>query len=151
MPDARQAGYYLGSRFFQIVCWGGLLFGAAILPWGEYQWRHQLQSLQWPTVPGTMRQADLQTRIRRSGRHGSRTVYYAAISYTYVVDDKRYTSHRVNLWNPKLESGRKEVQAFLDDHPFRSTVDVYYDPQRPAEAVLLPGADEAGHTVYRWS
>ena len=95
-------------------------------------------------------QADLETRTRHSGRHGSRTVYYAAISYTYVVDDKRYTSHQVNLWNPKLESGRKEVQAFLDDHPFRSSVDVHYNPLHPEQAVLIPGADEAGHTVCRW-
>ena len=150
MPKVRQAGYYLGSRFFQVICWGGLLFGAAVLPWGEYQWRRQLQSLDWPTAAGTMMQADLESRVRRSGRSGSRTVYYAAVSYTYVVDDKKYVSRRVNLWNPDFEGDRQKVQAFLDEHPFRSSVDVHYNALYPAEAVLVPGADEEGHTVYRW-
>src|SRR5439155_14243228 len=92
----------------------------------------------------------LESRKKSSGRHGIRTVYYAAISCTYVVDDKRYVSRRVNLWNPDLEADRKDVQVFLNEHPFRSSVDVYYDPLHPAEAVLVPGADETGHSLYRW-
>ena len=149
MTRTYKAGYDIGSRVFLVICAAGMVLGSAFIIFNEVTHKVQLQSLKWPTVRGTMMQADPGSRIRRSRGH-TRTVYFADVTYTYLVNDKRQVAHRVSLWNPQLASDRLEVLGFLGQHPVGSFVEVHYDPQQPDRAVLIPGADEAGHTLIRW-
>ncbi len=149
MTRAYKAGYDVGRRVFLVICACGLILGTLCILSNEIKHNVQAKSLKWPTVPGIMMQADPISRTRRSSRH-TRTVYFADITYTYLVNDQRHVGHRVSLWNPQLASDRLEVQGFVGRHPVGSLVEVHYDPQQPGQAVLIPGADEAGHAVIRW-
>jgi hypothetical protein len=143
-------GRYIGRHFFVIVCTGGLLFGAGIVISGQAQWRRQFQSLHWPKTEGKMVQGNLASRIRRYGRFSNYREYFAEITYTYEVDDRKYVSHRIGMINPDFAASREQVRQFLDGHPTKSEVDVFYDPAHPDFAVLLPQVDELGHRFYRW-
>jgi len=77
------------------------------------------------------------------GRHSSGT-YSITATYTYVINERRYIEHQITLWNPDL---RGRTGDFAARHRVPSPVDVYYDPQNPANAVLIPGADEWGNRV----
>src|SRR5262249_8640841 len=96
-------------------------------------------SLQWPKVSGKMMQCD---KVYHSGRHGGS--YGITATYTYLINDRRYVAHQIALWSPDL---RGKPGDFADKYPVSSTVDVYYDPQNPENAVLVPGPDEIGNRM----
>lgn len=126
-------------------CWFFLVLALFMAPYGVYCLRRDRPSLQWPTVPGVMMQADVH---RYSGRHSSGTILNA--TYSYKVNGTRYVSHQVRLWHNDLSiSGN--AASFALTHPVRSTVTVYYDPQNPANAVLIPGANEFADQQFIWA
>src|SRR5262249_44922543 len=58
------------------------------------------------------------------------------ILYSYEVQKKQFSCNRVRflkLW------GNKRVVPFVEAHPAGSTLTVYYNPDDPGDAVLLPG------------
>ncbi len=116
----------------------GLIAGPLIIFYGIHASHRDRPSLQWPKISGKMMQCDL-------GYHrGTHSSYcYVTATYTYVANGTRYVQHQITLWNPDLSRG--DATAFVAAHPAPSAVDVYYDPQNPANAVLIPGADEAGN------
>jgi hypothetical protein len=74
--------------------------------------------------------------------HGSKGSihYHVFINYSYVVDGLthqsvcyRYDGHPDNA---------TAVDAIVAQHPGGSTIDVYYNPQDPADSVLSPGVDD---------
>jgi hypothetical protein len=119
----------------------GLIAGPLIIFYGIHANHRDRPSLQWPKVSGKMMQCD---RGYHSGTHSS--YYYVIATYTYVVNGTRYVQHQITLWSPDLSRG--DATAFVAAHPTPSAVDVYYDPQNPANAVLIPGANEAGNRFF---
>jgi hypothetical protein len=131
---------------------GALLLASGGIFIGEVRTNQQRKSLRWPKAAGVVMQADLGSRTQRHGRHAPTTEYYADISYTYQVNDRRYVAQRISLVNFDLadETGAA-ARAFLADHPARSTLDVYYDSQHPESAILIPEVDESGRAWTRYS
>jgi hypothetical protein len=97
--------------------------------------RRDRPSLHWPIVPGVMMQVEL--------HHHPRLHDYVQATYSYIVNGTRYVSHQIRLWNPDL-SRDYDAKPFAEAHPANSSIDVYYDPRNPENAVLIPGADESG-------
>ena len=92
-------------------------------------------SLHWPVVPGVMMQIDV---YYHSGRNAH---YSVQATYTYIVNGTRHVSHQICLWSPDL-SRAGNAESFAKAHRAHTSVDVYYDPRNPDNAVLIPGADE---------
>lgn len=111
------------------------LIGAGMILWSVYAEHRDRPSLQWPKVSGTITQC---AEIYHSGRHAH---YSVDVSYAYIVNGTRFVGNTIARWSPDFGDGRPTGQ-FVDAHPVRSTVDVYYDPQHPENAVLIPGPDE---------
>jgi len=153
MPNSFAIGRFIGRRFPQFLGWGALLLGLGGLSIGEIRTHQQLKSLGWPRAAGIVMQSDLGSRTQRHGRwHARTTDYYADIRYTYQVNDRRYVAQRISLINFDLASQTgTAARAFLADHPARSTLDVYYDPQHPEAAILIPEVDKAGRAWTRYS
>lgn len=116
---------------------GGALIGLIGGPLSIFQGidanNRERPSLQWPKTSGTMTQCDI---IRTGGHPGEKI----AATYTYVVNNERYTGHQVTLYG---YYDAMKIDGFAYSHPASSAVDVYYDPQNPGNAVLVPGADES--------
>lgn len=117
-------------RLLLVAAW--LLLFAPVLYYGAESIqgaRSTWASSNWPHVAGTIVRYEIRGRALCS-----RPVPY----YAYVVSGKAYqSSARV----PGIEECfRAEVASSMAaSYPLGSSVRVYYDPQSPKEAVLLPG------------
>ncbi|MFU2489687.1 DUF3592 domain-containing protein [Thauera sp. WH-1] len=109
-----------------------LLLGAPVLYYGAESIqgaRDTLDSRHWPHVTGT---------IVKHETRGRKYCSVSVIHYTYVVRDNAFeSSARV----PGVEQCfRSEVSSRVaNSYPPGSSVRVYYDPQSPQNAALLPG------------
>ncbi len=127
------------SRFF-----GGiflLLIGVPLSIGGAVNFVHAKASMSWPAVNGVVDRSDI---VEGSGRRGNRT-YKAEINYSYIVDGQRYHGNKCTTLETRWTSpaGAARVQS---QYPVGAAVDVFYDPQDPARAVLEPGV-----TVSIWA
>jgi hypothetical protein len=121
-----------------------VLIGPALVFYGYYADHRDRPSLQWPKVSGVVMQCE---QVFHRGRNSHYTV---TINYTYFVNGRRYLGSRIALWSPDWSGGGGRTQAFVITYPVRSTTDVYYDPQNPENAVLIPGANEEfNHSLIR--
>jgi hypothetical protein len=133
--------YYLLCIFF--ICL--VLAGPAFFLYVFYANHHDRPSLQWPGVPGKIMQCDRETH------HSTHSTDYSVnVSYTYTVSNHEYIGHRIAPWSVDLDAldSNQRTSAFATAYPVGSPVTVYYDPQHPDNAVLLPGPDEAGNQKF---
>jgi hypothetical protein len=122
------------SKFVYWLYGFPLLLGTAIICWRLAVLHHQQASLQWPTVNGTILQSQqIDVPVRRGHR------YKADILFRYDVNGTSYLSRQISLWSADLDSYYSA--RFVYSHP-KGTTTVYYDPDDPRNAVLLPGANE---------
>ena len=74
-------------------------------------------------------------------RRGRRSGWLAKITYRYQVDGQTYVSSRISFaatsTSGLLRGGpsREGAAAAASEHPVGSTIDAYYDPADPSEAV----------------
>lgn len=98
----------------------------------------QTQARQYPSVEGKVIHCKVEERSDSDG-----TVYDVDILYSYEVQQKQFTCNRVRflkLW------GKEWVVPFAEAHRAGSKVTVYYNPDDPGDAVLLPGV--AGQELF---
>jgi hypothetical protein len=92
---------------------------------GIFHWlRKAYVTSRWPTVPG---------KVTSSWEvlNGER------VKYDYAVNGKRYVGHQVS-WGPRGGTAEPTYQELAEKYPPGREVTVYYDPKRPATAVLEP-------------
>ncbi|MFM9959207.1 MAG: DUF3592 domain-containing protein [Phycisphaerales bacterium] len=106
----------------------------AALGGGLSAWK-QVKSAKWPTVPGTVVGADVETK---SGRRG-RTDYIARVRYEYQVNGARQVGDRVTV-TARTFSSESAAQRELAKYSVGAPVTVAHDPSNPAYAVLETGA-----------
>jgi hypothetical protein len=119
---------FWGLAVFTLAWSSGVLYFDGKLVHGTVK---QLQARDYPTVEGSVLKSEVKEESSGEG-----TTYDLVIEYTYDVQNQGYTSDRVRylkLWD------RAWVSHFVADHPVNSLVTVSYDPEEPAQAVLLPG------------
>ena len=116
----------------------GLIFvvaGLFLLWQGSKEHRTCRESRDWPCVAGRITESTMQvTRRRRSTRYSPR------VSYTYSVMGQAYFGAGTTIGATQGFSSQANVQAQLAKYPLGQPVSVYYDPQRPSQATLEPGA-----------
>ncbi len=100
------------------------------------------RSRHWPTTVGTLEKQG--TRIVDYNGHepdGSPDFARAMVvdfRYTYQVDGRRYTGSRVTF-SDHVSKSAGTLQRLLRQFDSRHQVTVHYNPDNPAESVLLPG------------
>jgi len=112
-----------------------LLAGVGMVLYPLYADHRDRPSLQWPKVTGTVMQCE---RIHHGS--GSRSRSAVNISYNYVVNGGSYLGNTIARWSPDWGDGRPTTQ-FIVEHPVHAAVEVFYQPDRPENAVLVPGPD----------
>lgn len=91
----------------------------------------------WPTSMGTITNSE----VNQSVDDGT-TMYSAEINYQFIVENKSYTGNKISLASGGTStSSLSEIKKDLQKYPIGKEVTVYYDPELPNNAVLIPGAD----------
>ncbi len=115
----------------------GIIFGAATL-------QQHLASRNWPTVEGTVLEAQYGYTPPRLG---SGEMCQALVKYKYVVDGTTYESTRATTWSDDLSGEFDQAKALVDSLTVGRAVTVYYDPANPAYAVLQRGVHTLDSTL----
>ena len=119
--------------FFVILC-GAVL---ALFVWffevkGVYALIRQYQAQSFPTTEGQVLSARM---VSHKGSKGA-VSYYPAFLYTYNVNGQCYEERRYRYDGYTL--CYDEANSIVTSHPAGSTIEVYYNPDDPADAVLSP-------------
>src|SRR5579883_2088052 len=88
------------------------------------------ESQRWPTTQGTVIEMRLTDHVDRDGSRDKNV----SIRYKYVVAGKEYQGDRIGVGTSY------DAEAAAKKYPERAQVTVYYNPQRPGDAVLETGA-----------
>lgn len=110
------------------------VIGAIGVAWSVVTFASALSSPKWPAVPGVVAVSDLQ----RSRGEGGFT-YRAEISYRYLVDGTELVSNRAQFGDRIELSWSSGAVRLLQKYPVGRSVNVYYNPYDPEEAVLETG------------
>lgn len=72
----------------------------------------------------------------------SKRSYEPVVSFRYEINGVSYTSNQFRYgigWASSGDPGARGAWNIVNQFPVKSDVTVYYNPENPAEAVLLPG------------
>jgi len=113
-----------------------VITGAVILFFGVRQIQQATASQSWPSVMGVVTVSEL-------GKHtgddrNDSTTYSADISYDYLVDDVSYINSAIQFGQVS-SSDPAVARTVLQRYEVGQTVAVYYNPAKPAQAVMEPG------------
>ena len=133
---------------------GGVPMFALFLPFGctvlgalglrlYLQTRAKLQSsARWPTAPGTITDSAVEQSqsIEKDdrGRETVNTEYRVDIRFSYKVGGREFHSSNWKWGWTKIYRDPEEPNAIVAAHPVGKSVQVFYDPNEPATAVLEP-------------
>ena len=115
-----------------------ILIGVSLLAVAVVQARRAVRLARWPYVQGRVVSAALEDGPPR-GRPIPVASHRAAVTYAYEVAGKEWQSHRVFIGDEQFQTGddaRDRVRRYEPG----TLVQVYYDPENPASAVLEPYA-----------
>ncbi len=122
----------------------GLLLGVLLLR----QVVRARRSRTWPSVWGELDMIGWRKRTFRDPRTGHRTsMGRIDVRYRYTVDGQDYTGTRMTF-SDNIAKTRRRLDALVSEHRNSRLVKVYYNPQHPADSVLLPGTSRYNYTPF---
>ncbi len=95
-----------------------------------------LNTNDWPYVQGKVMQSELIARKRTTKNSDIVTVYSAKIHFIYALEGKTYTG----LQTKWADRNPAKIRVLIKkEYPPGAEVTVFYNPQKPNEAVLQQG------------
>lgn len=118
-------------------CFGGVFFlvGGILLFIAIRNRQKSSASMSWPSVPGTITASAVRENSSTDEDGHESTTYSPAVEYEYLVNNQAYKGKRINYGvgsSSNRAAAQKEVDRFLPG----MAVTVYYNPEKPGEAVL---------------
>lgn len=125
----------LGGVFFLVGAGLGLFLGLPTISDAK-------ASKSWPKVDGIVIESRVEMRRSSGGANGRNNgpTYKAIVVYDYKVDDQPHSCDRIWFGSDISTSNRGQMRDTVKQYPEGKTIQVYYDPENPSEAVLQPGA-----------
>ena len=119
---------------------GAVIFPAigiviALFSYNAYATR--MESKTWPTAEGVIVRSEIEAHDSTAGSDGSKkteAVQYPKIAYQYQVGGQSHKNTRISF-----SSSSGNAQQIVARYPKGKPVQVYYNPDRPKQAVLVPG------------
>ena len=99
-----------------------------------------LASVDWPTVNGEM----THTTVHVDGGQDGHFHYIPQIQYVYQVGSQVYDGDKMAFGKAVRYKTHEEAEGILAYYPVEEVVKVYYNPQKPEEAVLERGSFGSG-------
>jgi hypothetical protein len=103
--------------------------------WGYGVMEITRSSLKWPATQALIVRSQIKTT---SSSGGTKYQHSADIIYRYTINGKEYTSNKIIVGDYSSSSGRR-AKKITRQYREGSYVEAYYNPDRPGEAVLIPG------------
>jgi Protein of unknown function (DUF3592) len=124
-------------KYFAVILTGGLfafMFWLFTVHGVEVLWQQHLAE-SFPHTPGQVLSSEVTIT------HGSKGSihYHVSIAYSYIVNGMEYRGGRYRY--DGHPGNQNEANAVVSAHPAGSAIDVFYDPQDPADSVLSPMVD----------
>ncbi|MFC3652271.1 DUF3592 domain-containing protein [Dyella humi] len=113
-----------------------IFIGVVAINFGRNTAAKAKQSLSWPTTEGEIAHSAVLYQTDTSATADNASTYKADVVYRYKVHGKSYSSSKISFLD--LASTTNRAQSVVSRYPDNSTVQVYYNPTNPAEAVLEP-------------
>ncbi len=107
----------------------------ALFTYSTYATR--MASKTWPTANGVIIRSEIEAHTRTSSDDSQKEETFITtpkIAYEYQVDGNRFKGSKVALSSP---SGN--AQQLVTRYPKGKSIPVYYNPDKPRQAVLIPG------------
>ena len=121
--------------FETIVAGLFLLIGTGVTVAASVNFVYGLLSRRWPTTRGTVL-----TSLLENVDDGEGGIDYRFhVVYRYVVEGRNLTAKRWRYGNPRTSEFSMAAHDAARRYREGATVNVYYDPDDPTEAVLEPG------------
>ena len=117
------------ANLYAITC---AAIGITLMAYTIYQRRKIRASEDWQAATGTITDAKVAVSQSSDG-----TTYSLAVSYEYVVNGSVYTGSRIEFGYARAYMTKKSAEAQLTRYPVQSSVVVYFNPEKPREAVLI--------------
>ncbi|MCU0522065.1 MAG: DUF3592 domain-containing protein [Anaerolineae bacterium] len=131
----------LVPALFAMVC-GGIFtlalvgLGIFLVLQGVRSRSKAADSQTWPSVVGMVEEVEVRESRSRDEDGHIDIAYYPHVGYAYDVAGQSYRAHRVTFGAIKPVKQAAIVKTALERYPLGSQVTVYYNPQKPSEAVL---------------
>lgn len=140
MRHRRQAGPVSSLVF-------GLLFAVVgyfvAFTFGKPMLDNAKASRDWPTAPGVITRSAVATK-----RSDGKTMYSVDVVYRYQVEGREFTCSNVFFGGNASSSNSSAAHKVAGRYPEGAEVDVSYEPDNPANAVLEPGARWQSYIIY---
>jgi len=94
------------------------------------------ESQNWPGTPGTVTLAEVKRSVNRDEDGNESYDYFPKVEYTYLVGGETLTGKRLAFGGILAQKNPASVQKTLERYPVGGQVTVYYDPNKPSDAVL---------------
>ena len=117
----------LGCLFF-------IFSGIVLLLLSIYFNKKSKDSIKWCKTKGHISNAYLD-----KFKDSNSTSYRVQVEYSYTVADKVYNSKRKYYGDHLLSSFLGSTKKLVDKNKIGDTIDVYYNPENPKDAVLEQG------------
>jgi len=95
-------------------------------------------SLEWPMTDGTITVSEV-SKSTSSNNNGYS--YKFRVEYEYEVEGQHYTGTTYSYKITTNSANSRDAEALVKAHPIGSVVNVYSDPRKPSECVLVPGVN----------
>jgi len=92
------------------------------------------ESKSWPKTTGTITLSEVESWMKDGNSQ-----YDARLDYSYTVNGKKYNSTKLNTGGTYSGSSMSKAKEIVGEYPKGKTVDVFYDPEVPESAALIPG------------
>lgn len=117
-----------------LVCLLFIILGIVFLLFSFYCYKKSKDSEKWSKTKGQISKAYM-----GKFTDSDSVSYKVEIEYTYTVADKVYSSKRKYYGDHLLSSFYWSTKKLVDKYKIGDTIDVYYNPQNPKDAVLEQG------------
>lgn len=134
-----------------VICFGAIFYigGPLLLVMGIYYLYLAIRNPKrvedtkvWPTTEGKL------TSARMIGKKG--WINNIDFRYTYSVGGQEFLSKNLNLF-PNTIFGKERVDEILEDYHEGQYVTVYYNPEKPKEAIIETDLGDQDRYFLIWS
>lgn len=144
------AGFFdsLSSSIVIITTIPFVLIALFLFVWAMRGRRKAMAARNWPTTMGRVLSAEVETRRSHSSEGGYSTAYYPNVLYEYQVDGRPYRSNQFYVAMPVGLGNYAKVHQQVINYPVGSMVEVYYNPEDPSQAALVPSAPSSKVLIW---